>query len=293
MRVFIKISPERASRSYSWFEKCNWLPIRFHYYQPIIKQDMLPSNYENIEDSLLGIDLDIKSQLDLLEKFHYDSELEKISLEKQNMLEPYFHNLYFGPGDSEILYNLIRYFKPKRVIEIGSGESTKFVKVALDKNENEDGSKAEHICIEPYENPWLEKSGIKIIRKRVEDMDLDFFSQLSENDILFIDSSHVIRTHGDVVFEYLKILPSLNSGVIVHCHDIFFPKNYPLLWIKSRKWFWNEQYLLQALLSNSPRYKILLALNYLYTKHKKNLENCCPILKKENTSQSSFWFKIT
>jgi len=292
MKIFLKSPARFLPKSYGWFTKCGWLPVKFHYYQPIIKKDMLPTNYENIEDPLIGIDLNIESQLQLLEKFNYSSELEKISVHAKNFLKPDFHNLNFGPGDSEILYSMIRYFKPRKVIEIGSGESTKFVKAGLDENEKETGYKAEQICIEPFEQPWLEKSGMKIIRKKVEEVDLSLFSKLSENDILFIDSSHVIRTKGDVVWEYLKIIPSLKKGVIIHCHDIFLPKDYPLSWIETRKWFWNEQYLLQALLSHSSRYMVLLALNFLNKKHGKKLRNCCPILKKEDGDPASFWFKI-
>jgi len=292
MKIFLKAPARLLPSSYKWLTNCGWLPISFHYFQPIIKRDMLPTTYEDLEDPLYGINLDENSQLQLLANFQYNSELEKISLMKKNVLEPYFNNPSFGPGDSEILYNMVRYFKPKRIIEIGSGESTKFVTLAINRNEKESGIKTEHICIEPYEQPWLEQFGIKIIRKRVEELELSIFTKLSNNDVLFIDSSHVIRTQGDVVYEYLKILPSLSKGVIIHSHDIFLPRDYPIEWIETRKWFWNEQYLLQALLSNSPRYKILLTLNYLYRKHKHNLANCCPILKNEGGNPGSFWFKI-
>ena len=82
-----------------------------------------------------------------------------------------------------------------------------------------------------------------------------FFAKDKKNDILFIDSSHIIRPQGDVLFEYLEILPILNPGVVVHIHDIFSPKDYLDNWIINDHLFWNEQYLLEAFLSfnnNSP-----------------------------------------
>jgi len=74
---------------------------------------------------------------------------------------------------------------------------------------------------------------------------------------LFIDSSHIIRPQGDVLFEYLEILPILNAGVFVHIHDIFTPKDYLSEWILDGKVFWNEQYLLEAFLSFNTCFKIM------------------------------------
>ena len=295
MKFFTRVPPIYLRRSYKWFTRCNWLPVMFHYYQPIIKLDMLPENYTNIKNHLIGVDLDITSQLNLLDQFHYNEELERIPLNKTERYGPYYDNIPFQAGDSEILYNMIRYYKPKKIIEIGSGESTKFIQSAIAQNKQETQNETEHICIEPFEQPWLEELGITIIRQRVEQLDLSLFRELSQNDILFIDSSHVIRTQGDVVFEYLNIVPSLAKGVVVHCHDIFLPREYPLIWIDGWKRFWNEQYLLQAILTYSTRYKPLLSLNFLAHNYRSALEKCCPIFrrKKEKARDPfSFWFQI-
>jgi hypothetical protein len=288
--------------SYRSFSKCGWLPVTFHYYQPIIKSDMLPKNLDQIENPLIGVDLHTRDQLELLSKFHYNKELSEIPKHKMQGNEPYYCNPSYGVPDAEILYSIIRHFKPKRIIEIGAGESTKFIQRAIKRNNLEDLNEAEHVCVEPYERPWLDNfHGIRLIRKPVQDCDLSLFREsLKENDILFIDSSHVIRTQGDVVFEYLNIMPSLNRGVIVHCHDIFLPREYSLKWIEGMKRFWNEQYLLQAILGNVYRYKPILAVNYLAHYFSKNLEDCCPIFKLQKeqnirpnvTPPSSFWLRI-
>ena len=296
MKYFTRVPPIYLIRSYKWFTKCDWLPIKFHYYQPIIKLDMLPQNYNNsIENPLIGIDLNIGNQLELLNKFHYNEELVRIPHDKTNESGPYYNSLNFPSyTDAEILYNMIRHFKPTKIVEIGAGESTKFIQLAIEQNKQETGNKTEHICIEPFEQLSLEKSSLTIIRERVERLELSIFSKLSKNDILFIDSSHVIRTGGDVLFEYLNIIPSLQKGVIVHSHDIFLPSEYPIEWIDSYKFFWNEQYLLQALLLHPSRYKILLSLNFLTHHYKLNVEECCPMTKrvKKVKESSSFWFQV-
>ncbi len=292
MHYLTKPSPEKIPVSYNWLSKCGWLPIKFHYYQSIIRKEMLPENFEKIENPLIGINLNVENQLKLLEEFSYNAELEKISERKKNDFDPYFNNQFFSQGSDEIYYNMIRYFKPKIIVEIGAGESTKFANLAIKQNNNK-FFKNEHFCIEPYENQWLQKLNIDFIRKPVEKIGIDFFEKLSENDILFIDSSHVIRSQGDVVHEYLNIIPSLKKGVIIHCHDIFLPKEYPINWIVKEKRFWNEQYLLQALLTHSSRYKILLACNYLSLFHDNKLQKCCPNYQKNNIKgNSSFWFQV-
>ena len=134
----------------------------------------------------------------------------------------YLKNGAFESGDAEYWYQIIRTIKPARIFEVGSGHSTLMAINAINKNHEEDSTyRCKHVCIEPYEMPWLESSDVSVIRKKVEEVELSFFSQLQEGDILFIDSSHIIRPQGDVLFECLELLPSLNTGVVVHVHDIF------------------------------------------------------------------------
>jgi len=109
--------------------------------------------------------------------------------------------------------------------------------------------------------PWLKDIGVELIREKVENIELDFFQQLEENDILFIDSSHIIRAQGDVLYEFLEILPSLKIGVFIHIHDIFKPRDYPNHWLLDKHLLWNEQYLLEAFLSNNSDFKIIGSLN--------------------------------
>ncbi|MDH3278386.1 MAG: class I SAM-dependent methyltransferase [Nitrosopumilus sp.] len=291
-----RYNAEEIPRTFNWFRKCEWLPVPFHYYRPIIKEDMLPKGYSELVDPLIGIDFREEEQLKLLLKFQDNDELKQISKKKMDEINPYYENRSFGMVDSSILYSMIRHFKPKRVIEIGGGNSTKIINLALKHNTRETQIQAEHICIEPFEQPFLEKIGVKIIRERVEKLDISFFKQLSKNDILFIDSSHTIRTKGDVVFEYLNLIPSLNKGVIVHSHDIYLPWDYPIKWIKDKLYFWNEQYLLQALISHSLRYRVLMTNHFLSKKFPIYLLECFPMISQDllegDVLAGSFWFQI-
>ncbi len=189
---------------------------------------------------------------------------------------------------------MVRYKKPNNVIEIGSGYSTLLVSKALKKYQNEDNSyKYDHICIEPYEQSWLEKLNLKVIRKKVEECDRDLFSKLEAGDLLFIDSSHMIRPQGDVLFEYLELLPTLKAGVIVHIHDIFSPKDYPENWIIKENKFWNEQYLLEAFLISNKDWKIIGALNYLKHNYYNDLSSICPFLTPGREPGSFYIQKIS
>ncbi len=263
------------------FLKIGVLPIIDHYYEPLFNPKHLRYSLRN-ERSLPGIDFNDAEQLEILDKFSYNDELLKFPINKTNNAIEYCYNVgAFLSGDAEYLYNIIRLFKPKKIIEIGSGSSTLMARNAINKNILESGEyRCEHICIEPYEQDWLEEIGVKVIRKKVEDIGLDIFKTLGKNDILFIDSSHIIRAQGDVLFEYLELLPTLNKGVIVHIHDIFTPRDYLDEWFGEN--FWNEQYLLEAFLTNNKEFRIIGATNYLSHKYNESFSSKCPIYKLQN-----------
>lgn len=186
---------------------------------------------------------------------------------------------------------MIRHFKPRKIVEIGSGYSTLMAINATQKNRSESiGNHCDHICIEPYECDWLEEIEIQVIREKVEMLDLSLFKTLQKNDILFIDSSHIIRPQGDVLFEYLEILPILSKGVICHIHDIFTPKDYLNEWFGEK--LWNEQYLLEAFLSLNKEFRIIGATNYLSHKYHDQFASKCPIYAKQGGREPAFfWIK--
>jgi predicted O-methyltransferase YrrM len=259
------------------------LPILDHHYQPLINPKKHLKKSLRDDRVLPCIDFNVKEQLQLLSQFNYNEELLQFPLKKvENVISFYHDNPNFGFGDAEYLYNMIRHLKPKRIIEIGSGFSTLMTFNACRKNKQEDQSNnCNVICIEPYELLWFEQFDVEIMKIKLEDVDMSVFKTLEKNDILFIDSSHIIRPQGDVLTEYLDILPQLNPGVVIHIHDIFTPKDYPDKWIYGKEHrLWNEQYLLEAFLYYNNQFRIVGALNYLSHHYSKEFSAKCPIYAK-------------
>jgi len=296
LMVFRRIGIEKMPVSRKIFDVVGVYPILDHYYEPLFKMSQIKKAL-NEDRVLFGIDFNVEEQLAILEKFDYNRELLEYPLDKPNHYSQsffYYNNPNFKSGDAEYLYNIIRLYKPSKIVEIGSGFSTLIAHEAVLKNEQEDrNSTCEHICIEPYQRNWLEDTGVSVIRQPVEQIDVDWFKRLNQNDILFIDSSHIIRPQGDVLFEYLCILPVLNSGVTIHIHDIFTPKDYPAEWLFKKVRLWNEQYLLEAFLSFNKKFKIIGALNYLSHHHLIEFSAKCPIFCKEHDSREpgSMWLQ--
>ena len=157
---------------------------------------------------------------------------------------------------------------------MGSGFSSLVAAEAISKNTD-----SALICIEPFPADFLRQGfpGLQsLIEKKVEDIDLEFFSQLDSGDILFIDSSHTVKIGGDVNFLFLEVLPRLRPGVIVHVHDICLPFDYRRDWVMGEFRFWTEQYLLQAFLSFNSDYEVLLANHYLAHYYLEDLKRTFP-----------------
>lgn len=267
-------------------------PIRDHYYEPQFDHRN-PKQPFSQDRALPGIDWNISGQLAILAGFSFSQELADLPKKKMSTLDFYLNNGAFESGDAEYWYQLIRSIKPRRIFEVGSGNSTLLAIKAIRRNQEQDSAyKCKHVCIEPFEMPWLERTGVSVLRKKIEDVEPGYFSELEENDILFIDSSHIIRPQGDVLFEYLELLPTLKKGVIVHAHDIFSPKNYPKEWLEGEVKFWNEQYLLEALLSHSSSWKVIGALNFLHHSYFKELQSVAPFLTPDREPGSFYIQKI-
>lgn len=267
-------------------------PLRNHYYEPLFDYRILKKDLR-ADRNLPGIDWNVNEQLSLVSKFNFQEELLEFDMNKEAEDTFFYNNGFFMSGDAEFYYNIIRHKKPKRIIEIGSGNSTLMAINAIKQNTIDDlDYYCELTCIEPYEMPWLEKLGIKVIRNKVENIEITAFKNLVAGDILFIDSSHVIRPQGDVLYEFLEILPQLNKGVIVHIHDIFSPKDYLNEFIQDHMFMWNEQYLLEAFLSHNKDFKIIGALNYLTHHHRNALAAACPVFAEQKEREpGSFWME--
>jgi hypothetical protein len=267
-------------------------PIRNHYYEPQFDHRE-PRPEFSADRNLPGIEWNVSGQLEFLERLRFSAELADLPTAKPANLAFHLDNTQFRSGDAEYWYQVIRALKPRRLFEVGSGNSTLMATRALRRNREDDPAyECRHLCIEPYEMPWLEHAGVTVIRKKVEDVGLGLFAELQADDLLFIDSSHVIRPQGDVLFEYLEVLPSLNPGVMVHIHDIFSPRNYLKQWLDDEVRLWNEQYLLEAFLSHNKCWQIVGALNYLRHHHYDRLKAVAPHLTPEREPGSFYIRKV-
>jgi len=291
--TFRKVGSKRLPKTRERLKTLGVFPIIDHYYEPLFNNKRLVDPLA--QDRVLpGLNFDIESQLGFLAKLEYANELKELELDKKKINDSDFsiRNGGFASGDADFLYQFIRAIKPKKVIEIGCGESTKVIQMALRVNNYESGESSSHYCIEPYEQRWLDDyPGVVLIRERVETLSFDWSQALDSNDLLFIDYSHMIRPQGDVLVEYLRIIPSLKKGVFVHVHDIFSPRDYLEEWIVKDVRFWNEQYLLEALLSHTNRYKVVAALNQLKQNHYFELSRVCPYLTVDR-EPGSLYFRV-
>ncbi len=227
-----------------------------HFYWPVPDLRELEARDWASDPSPAGLDLNLDKQRFLAQKViaSYQSEWT-FSDHSTSAVEYHYNNGFFETVDAEVAYSLVRHFKPKRIVEVGGGFSTRILAAALQANRTA-GHKGELFTIEPFPNPALE--GITtLIAQRVQDVDLNLFLSLEDGDILFLDSSHVVSVGSDVVREYLEILPRLQAGVLIHAHDIFLPSDYPRDAVLSKLCFWSEQYLLQAFLAFNPRFEVI------------------------------------
>ena len=261
-----------------------------HYYDPSYREGDLPTRTD-VARPLPAINLSQHEQLELLGRCTFADELRAIPVKKPSAQLFGYDNGMYEYGDADMLYNMIRIHRPSKIIEIGSGQSTLMARLAITANSQDQVNYAcNHTCIEPYEMQWLEQTGVTVIRERVEHVDLSVFDELKAGDILFIDSSHVIRPWGDVLREMSEIIPRVASGVLIHIHDIFTPRDYPEAWLRQKRRLWNEQYLLEAFLAYNSQYKVICAMNWLKHEHFAAVSAACPMLiVNPDAEPGAFW----
>ena len=246
------------------FEQC--YPFN-HYESPYLSINEI----DEIQDENIGSDVLIGVDLNFINQNHFKEIIcNKYNLYNQFLNIPYhrysIENAWFNKEDALVLMTMMLEFKPKKIIEIGSGFSTC---VMLDVNEYCLNNETEITSIEPYPERLLSK--IRINEKNyqlnvnsVQQCDISIFEKLEKNDILFIDSSHVAKSGGDILYEYFKIIPMLQSGVIIHIHDIFFPFTYPKKWLYEGRCY-NEAYILHGFLMNNNEYEIIYFNNFMHS----------------------------
>ena len=230
----------------------------------------------------------------LLDEFNahkdYFASLKNLSeLSASESSSPAWNNGYLPGLDIISLYGIITKFNPSTYIEIGSGNSTKVARNAIENN----GLKTKIHSIDPYPRTEIDALSDICDRVTIDKADLSVFDGLGEGDIVYVDNSHVCFPNSDVTIFFLDILPRLKPGVIVHVHDIYIPYDYPDFMIKR---YYSEQYLLATYMLNSPSYEVLCP-NYYIFEQKELLGRLQPVwdaIRSKNVEQhgGSFWFKI-
>jgi hypothetical protein len=234
-----------------------------HYYSPVPDTRLLAQEparsrvWPPVPRATPGIDWrgDAQAEL-LLQDFSTHSELRFPDESTGDPRDYHADNDMFSRLDAWLLAAMLRHFRPRRMIEVGCGWSS--LVTARVNREHLDGA-LDFTCIEPYPPDFLGDGieGIsRLIVSRVEELSVDPFLELGDGDVLFIDTSHTVKTGGDVVFLFHEVLPRLGAGVLVHVHDIFLPFDYPQDWVFSGR-AWNEQYLVRSFLTFNSVFRIL------------------------------------
>ena len=249
-----------------------------HYYSPVV-DPVLAGPYveqrsrETVED-LSGVTIDKDRMVEFW--LQHSAFMQRSSFPDTIQMSHryYFNNGFYGPGDGTILRMMIGAYRPRKIIEIGSGFSTACMLDTLDEIGARNNT--EITCIEPFTERLKtimrasDSQRLAIIEKPVQEIGLDVFCNLQAGDILFIDSTHVLKTGSDVHYELFYILPRIAPGVLVHFHDIHFPFEYPKEWLNGRNFSWNEVYAVHAFLMFNDQFKIVFYNDY-FAKYSKEL----------------------
>lgn len=273
-----------------------------HYYSPIPDYHQLSADSERLfarsAREIPALELNTQAQLELVQQFsQYYAELP---FPKAPTGRRRFHldNEYFCFGDAIALYSFLRHFRPAKVVEVGSGFSSALM---LDVNDLYFAGRLGLTFIEPDPQRLFslftagDRGRCEVVAKPVQQVPAEVFDRLGENDILFIDSSHVAKAGSDVVYLVSQILPALQAGVLIHFHDVFWPFEYPRTWFASGR-AWNEAYFVKVFLQYNRSFKVLYFNSYLEAHYAQLLQEKLPLALQAPTarlsqSNASLWLR--
>ena len=267
-----------------------------HFYSPVVDprlvEDRIPAERAAVLRALPGVELDLQR----MTRFWTDhlaphARTTPFPETPSPSHRYHFQNPAYGYGDATTLRAMILHHRPRRLIEVGSGWSSACTLDTLD----EAGLATEVTFIEPYpqllrELMWpADRERVEILEAPVQEVPLSRFDVLEENDILFIDSTHVLKTGSDVVHELGEILPRLKPGVVIHIHDVFYPFEYPREWAVVENRSWNELYALRAFLAFNRSFEVVFFNDFFAQLARPVLERDCPSFLK-NTG-GAIWLR--
>lgn len=263
----------------------SWVPPG-HFYSPFPDPDEVERRADVIFDVTrdpTGIDLREADQVALFETLAeiLDGGLQ-FPADADGENRYYLDNPSYSWSDGMVLHAMLRHLRPRRVVEVGSGYSSA---MTLDTTERWLDGKVELVFVEPYAELLHsllrpgDQDRVTIHETPVQDVPFDVFEQLEAGDVLFVDSTHVVKAGSDVNHLVFEVFPRLAAGVWVHVHDIFFPFEYPLSWVREGR-AWHEAYLLRAFLTGNDTFEIRWFQSLMWTRHRDLLEGRLPDMAK-------------
>jgi hypothetical protein len=266
--------------------------VKRHYYSEVPDLDSLPAGIWSARSELSGIDFDVAAGLRFVreELGAAMAEFDAPQHSRGDPAEFYFQNTFYEGLDAETLYAMVRRYRPRRVLELGSGMSTLVIARARERNGLRPGDR--HDVFDPFSRPELRdalRSACELHPVSATEVPAAAFAQLAAGDLLFVDTTHTVKIGSDVNHIVLRVLPLLAPGVLVHFHDICLPYEYPRYLLEDYALYWAEQYLLQAFLSMNPSYEVRYAADALCRDRRAQVEAAG--LAGPSESGSSFWIR--
>ena len=267
-----------------------------HYYSPIVDPEearkFLRKEKVRSPERIPGIRISMKEMSILWEKLSSFVATTDMPMNQEGRCRYYAANDVYPIGDAAILRAMILQNRPRRIIEIGSGFSSACMLDAAEEGGLDD---TRMIFIEPYPGRLrsllrgTDLARCEIVEAPVQAVDLGLFDQLGQDDILFIDSTHVLKTASDVNFELFQVLPRLKKGVLIHFHDIMYPFEYPNEWIFNRRYSWNEIYALRAFLMYNNVFRIEFFNSLFIGRHRELVKKTYPPM--ETNPATGIWIR--
>jgi predicted O-methyltransferase YrrM len=287
------------SNEYKLQQKTAAVPSMFaagHYHSPVVDPstiaDYVEKQYSKKPSDIKGVHVDEAAMVQFWDENAQSIKDAPFSEDDDGTNRYYYNNGAYPYGDAATLRAMIAHFKPKNIVEIGSGFSTACM---LDAADHFGLSDLAVTCIDPDADRLrsrlreVDHSRVDIIEGLVQDVPISTFSKLNENDILFIDSTHVLKTGSDVHYELFSILPSLNKGVLIHVHDIQYPFEYPRKWLFDDNYSWNEIYALHAFLMYNSAFEMVFWNGLFAQRHSKLVHETNPLFLEY--PGSSIWLR--
>ena len=263
------------------------------FYSPVPDLRGLDSTIWARRSDLRGIDFDLDAQVAWLEGVLGRAMQEFAAPDRSTGRRDEYTlaNDSYGRVGADVLHGVVRAIQPRRIVELGSGQSTLVMAAAAERNRAE-GADTELRAFDPF--PTVVHTGLAGLTSLeptpAQEVPLEVFTALEAGDVLFVDTTHTVKLGSDVNRIVLDVLPVLAPGVLVHVHDIFLPYEYPRRWAEELSLFWAEQYLLQAFLSGNRNFEVLAAVHALCRDRPDAIRRLAPTWQPGVTA-SAFWMR--